>query len=135
MTAYINPTEQFNRYRYANSNPFRFADPDGRQARPGSSEQYLEDYIPPPPPVSSEQPIVDLEPIQVRGEKGLLPASAGTDAKAFLLAYGYGSEQSIQINPRFFREGLGIGGGVGPSKGAMGAAKLCFVRERSGGCE
>ena len=107
VTAYINPTEQFNRYRYANSNPFRFADPDGRQARPGSSEQYHEDYIPPPPPVSSEQPIVDLEPIQVRGEKGLLPASAGTDAKAFLLAYGYGSEQSIQINPRFFsRDGL-----------------------------
>src|SRR5690606_25909367 len=73
VTAYINPTEQFNRYRYANSNPFRFADPDGRQARPGSSEQYHEDYIPPPPPVSSEQPTVDLEPIQVRGEKGLLP--------------------------------------------------------------
>lgn len=32
ITAYGNPTVQFNRYRYANSNPYRFIDPDGRES-------------------------------------------------------------------------------------------------------
>jgi len=31
VTAYQQPVEQFNRYRYANGNPYRFTDPDGRQ--------------------------------------------------------------------------------------------------------
>ena len=97
VTAYSNPVSMFNRYRYASSNPFLFVDPDGRQARPGGSEQYHEDYIPPLPTPSSEQPIVDLEPIQVKGEIKALPVSASTDAKVFLLAYGYGTEQSMQI--------------------------------------
>ncbi|GEM_PF-6947366 len=29
---YAQPIDQFNRYRYSNSNPYRFLDPDGRQA-------------------------------------------------------------------------------------------------------
>ncbi len=32
MTTYENPVGAFNRYRYANSNPYRFKDPDGRAA-------------------------------------------------------------------------------------------------------
>ncbi|MFL9583447.1 RHS repeat domain-containing protein [Stenotrophomonas sp. AB1(2024)] len=32
VTAYQKPVEQFNRYRYANGNPYRFTDPDGRSA-------------------------------------------------------------------------------------------------------
>jgi RHS repeat-associated protein len=32
VTAYSNPVGMFNRYRYANSNPYRFTDPDGRFA-------------------------------------------------------------------------------------------------------
>jgi len=32
VTAYGNPISQFNRYRYANSNPYRFTDPDGRES-------------------------------------------------------------------------------------------------------
>ncbi|MDH5832406.1 RHS repeat-associated core domain-containing protein [Luteimonas kalidii] len=31
VTAYGSPTSQFHRYRYANSNPYKFLDPDGRQ--------------------------------------------------------------------------------------------------------
>ncbi|HYQ49388.1 MAG TPA: RHS repeat-associated core domain-containing protein [Pseudomonas sp.] len=33
VTAYEQPVEQFNRYRYANGNPYRFTDPDGRLSR------------------------------------------------------------------------------------------------------
>jgi hypothetical protein len=33
VTAYSSPVAMFNRYRYANSNPYRFTDPDGRRAR------------------------------------------------------------------------------------------------------
>jgi len=32
VTAFSNPVGQFNRYRYANSNPYRFTDPDGRES-------------------------------------------------------------------------------------------------------
>jgi RHS repeat-associated protein len=32
VSAYGSPVGQFNRYRYANSNPYRFIDPDGRES-------------------------------------------------------------------------------------------------------
>src|SRR5690606_34657179 len=31
VTAYSNPVGQFNRYRYANNNPYKYTDPDGRE--------------------------------------------------------------------------------------------------------
>ena len=36
VTAYDQPVGQFNRYRYANGNPYKFIDPDGRQSLPRS---------------------------------------------------------------------------------------------------
>lgn len=35
VTAHQQPVEQFNRYRYANGNPYKFTDPDGRTSRQG----------------------------------------------------------------------------------------------------
>jgi RHS repeat-associated protein len=40
VTAYDKPLTNFNRYFYANNNPYRFTDPDGRQQFPGNAEQY-----------------------------------------------------------------------------------------------
>jgi hypothetical protein len=34
------PLTNFNRYFYANNNPYRFTDPDGRQQAPGNATQY-----------------------------------------------------------------------------------------------
>jgi len=36
VTAHEQPVGQFNRYRYANGNPYKFTDPDGRQSLPRS---------------------------------------------------------------------------------------------------
>lgn len=35
VTAYTDPMGYFNRYKYANNNPYRFTDPDGRQSLDG----------------------------------------------------------------------------------------------------
>lgn len=43
VTAYDRPVEQFNRYRYANGNPYRFTDQDGRQAAERFVEQHRRD--------------------------------------------------------------------------------------------
>lgn len=43
VTAYEQPVGQFNRYRYANGNPYRFTDPDGRQAAERFVEQHRKD--------------------------------------------------------------------------------------------
>ncbi|WP_367380705.1 RHS repeat-associated core domain-containing protein [Stenotrophomonas cyclobalanopsidis] len=51
VTAYEQPVGQFNRYRYANGNPYKFTDPDGRQAcvlrttcTPGQSNSAISDF-------------------------------------------------------------------------------------------
>jgi RHS repeat-associated protein len=48
VTAYQKPIDQFNRYRYANGNPYRFTDPDGRQAMQGALPNVLPIYVPSP---------------------------------------------------------------------------------------
>lgn len=43
VTAYDQPVGQFNRYRYANGNPYKFTDADGRQAAERFVEQHRRD--------------------------------------------------------------------------------------------
>lgn len=43
ISAREQPVSQFNRYRYANGNPYRFTDPDGRQAAERFVEQHRRD--------------------------------------------------------------------------------------------
>ncbi|MBH1476254.1 RHS repeat protein [Stenotrophomonas maltophilia] len=40
VTAYEQPVGQFNRYRYANGNPYKFTDPDGRESGAAYSAMY-----------------------------------------------------------------------------------------------
>lgn len=49
VTAYSKPVEAFNRYWYANSNPYRFTDPDGRASR---DLEYIYKYSGAKPPPS-----------------------------------------------------------------------------------
>jgi len=71
VTAYQKPVEQFNRYRYANGNPYRFTDPDGRQALGAPRDFYS--------PVTDEQarqvlPVVaDFTPV-LGDVKGIVEA-------------------------------------------------------------
>ncbi|UYB51262.1 RHS domain-containing protein [Xanthomonas sp. AM6] len=57
VTAHNNPIGAFNRYRYAESNPYRFNDPDGRQA---------EDEIKKQPP-----PVKNMDTIKVVAQRDL----------------------------------------------------------------
>lgn len=45
VTAYSGLVSQFNRYRYANSNPYRFNDPDGRYSCDASICAAVESYV------------------------------------------------------------------------------------------
>ncbi|WP_422506603.1 RHS repeat domain-containing protein [Stenotrophomonas sp. GZD-301] len=71
VTAYDQPVGQFNRYRYANSNPYKFTDPDGRQALGAPRDFYN--------PVTAEQarqilPVVaDFTPV-LGDVKGIVEA-------------------------------------------------------------
>jgi len=58
VTAYEQPVGQFNRYRYANGNPYRFTDPDGRES--GAAFKVVNDAtngqpITPPPKNPSDR--------------------------------------------------------------------------------
>ena len=69
VTAYRNPVRFFNAYRYANDNPYRLIDPDGRGAitpTPRDRDCNGEPCMTPPPP--PEKTVTNLDRVVVRPE-------------------------------------------------------------------
>jgi RHS repeat-associated protein len=60
VTAYSNPVGMFNRYRYANSNPYKFSDPDGRQAKAIGQQQPTQEQMVPIPTLQKLQAAKDM---------------------------------------------------------------------------
>ncbi len=97
VSAYSMPSSNFNRYWYANNNPYRFTDPDGRLA---SDEEKHESPPPPPEPktlppvtVTATPPVVTLPAITVTAPRPIpmarpitLPAWVSVGAGAWASA-------------------------------------------------
>lgn len=70
VTAYESPGSLFHRYRYANSNPYKFKDPDGRQSKSPACGDGI--YCGPDPKYrdlpNGEPPNGPFEPGKTRGE-------------------------------------------------------------------
>lgn len=89
IAAYGSPATQFNRYRYADDNPYRFTDPDGRRPKPDSPLVKYQHVTRTPTEggavrverqTVSDYGIANGKKVESRGEVSLLPqASAGGD--------------------------------------------------------
>lgn len=94
ITFYSTPTDAFNRYRYANNNPYRFTDPDGRQSR---------DNVNPP---STGIPFIDwlMTPSDARGSHSQMMEKQ--------LAYEISQPQSAEDVVRYVAIALSAGTGA-----------------------
>lgn len=80
VTAYEQPVGQFNRYRYANGNPYKFTDPDGRLAIPMPAPYILP--IPAPNPGGNIQRSEDTSGGNREGGPSGRPTSRPTERPA-----------------------------------------------------
>ncbi|WP_223276868.1 RHS repeat domain-containing protein [Stenotrophomonas maltophilia] len=115
----LNEASNFNRYRYANDNPFRYMDPDGRQALP----MPLPIPLPPPAPIlPGDGPVettpqtVDLAPVLVQAvqnrqqEKTYVTYTMSRMESVRTITYvgrasGYGSPEQVMMQ-RYARHWL-----------------------------
>ncbi|MGV6493261.1 RHS repeat domain-containing protein [Stenotrophomonas rhizophila] len=136
VTAYSNPIGQFNRYRYADSNPYRFVDPDGRMAsmldHPGIGRtsiqgiEWKDDAVPSTTASgggsgSAAQVIVPSKvQVESRGYD-----SARSAAKAAGAAYGpEGVEKSQEAQLGITNLGKGEWGYLTPGWGPVGQVRV-----------
>ena len=100
VTAYDSPVASFNRYRYANGNPYSLIDPDGRQACP-SGERCLEGRstrdAPPQPGPSDQRRSVDAQVVSA-ARQGSFSAGTRIDMSQ--------QEQSFSVNETGTKAGI-----------------------------
>ena len=107
VTAYSNPAGAFNRYWYANNNPYKLTDPNGRQSV-GNSERFHEDYVPPPPPPTAPQ---NLDTVTVTASSQSGSNDSGFSAKGLLVG-----KPSVEASGM-----AALGGGIQATKGLYNA--------------
>jgi RHS repeat-associated protein len=111
VTAYDQPLGQFNRYRYANGNPYRFTDPDGRipvmpfvygAIAGGLTNMAVQKVINPDKPIDRTQALIAAGVGSFSGGVGGLAVSAVESG-----AISVGQAISIQAVTNFLAGGVG----------------------------
>jgi len=99
VTAYEQPVGQFNRYRYANGNPYKFTDPDGRQSSGNVN------------PRSTGAPFFDwlMSPSDGRGSTGQMVEKQ----LASELSQPHSAEDVVLYTAIAMSAGIGAGSGAG----------------------
>ncbi len=99
VTAYEQPVGQFNRYRYANGNPYKFTDPDGRQSSGNVN------------PRSTGVPFFDwlMSPSDGRGSTGKMVEKQ----LASELSQPHSAEDVVLYTAIAMSAGIGAGSGAG----------------------
>ena len=125
VTAYEQPVRQFNRYRYANGNPYSFTDPDGRSGKPILPFMDRIDIRSAHPSGGIQvdrMPQSDMGPTIAQGTVILLPqrsmqgqpANVGTDVMNSLQNFSQSEGMPVEVTSgqRTMQQNANVGGAV-----------------------
>ena len=123
VTAYEQPVGQFNRYRYANGNPYKFTDPDGRSGKPilpFMDRVEVRSELSAGAIKVERMPQSDMGPTVAQGTVVLLPqrsmqgepASVGTAVLDSLLNFSQSEGKSVEVTSgqRTVQQNSDVGG-------------------------